>query len=84
MRGDLNFIDSAIKNWLSGMSMEERNEFFDTVYELIMSGEASSPRDIVRPQNIVSYLKTLKMDENMRRIITAKLISLVEAVRKMN
>ncbi len=82
--GDSYFMDSAIKNWLAGMSMEERNEFCDTVYELIMTGDASRPIDIVRPQNMVSYLKTLKMDENMRRIITAKLVNLVKAVRKVN
>ena len=78
------FMDSTIKIWLEGMSMEERNEFIDKVYELIMTGEVSCARDLVRPQNIVSYLKTLKMDENMRRIITAKLVNLVEAVRKGN
>ena len=49
-----------------------------------MNGEASCPRDIVRPQNMVSYLKTLRMDENMRRIITEKLASLMEAARKVN
>ena len=36
------FIDHTLKDWLSSLSMEEREQFSDTVYKLLTSGEKHS------------------------------------------
>lgn len=79
LTGDSLFLDRTLKKWLAGMTNEERNKFFDTVFELLTIGDADRPRDIVRPQNIYTYAKTLHADENMRRIIASELVDLVRA-----
>lgn len=79
LTADSLFLDRTFKAWLSGMSNQDRNEFFDTIYELLTVGNASSPRDIIRPQNIRLYLKTLKTDDTMRRLIASELVSLIQS-----
>lgn len=79
---DSRFLDRTFKDWLAGMSPQERNQFFDTVFELLMIGDANSPRDLIRPQNIRAYFRTLHADENMRRILAAELLNLVESAKK--
>lgn len=75
------FIDRAIKNWLSGMTMEDRSNFVDTVYELLTKGGASRPADLIQPQNVRTYLKTLNEDESKRRIIAEELASLIQSMK---
>lgn len=71
------FIDRTIKNWLAGMTMEERSNFVDTLYELLTVGGASLTAELINPKNVRTYLKTLNENENKRRIIAEKLASLV-------
>lgn len=76
---DSRFLDRTFTTWLAGMSREERNAFFDTLFDLLMVGDTSRPRDIMRPQNLRAYFKTLKGDETMRRTIVSELISLADS-----
>lgn len=83
MSADTRFLDKTIKKWLAGMSLPERNEFVDTVYELLSKGGASKPQHLIRPQNIRTYLKALNSDENMRRIIAGELTSLIQSAKSI-
>ena len=82
LSADSRFLDRTFKNWLAGMSPQERNEFFDTVFELLMIEDTNHPRDIMRPQNIKSYIKTLQSDDNMRHVIASELANLVRSARR--
>ena len=79
---DSKFLDKTFKNWLAGMTNEERNEFFDSVFDLLMTVDTSRPIDIIRPQNIKNYIKTLQSDNNMRHVIASELANLVRSARK--
>ena len=76
------FLDMTIKEWLSGMSSEERNEIVDTVFDLLSIGNVSSVFDLIHPKNVRTYLKTLSSDGNLRKILSDEFMSLIEAARK--
>ena len=79
---DSKFLDRTFKSWLAGMSNEERNEFFDSVFELLMIDDTNRPRDIIRPQNIKNYIKTLQSDHDMRHVIASELANLIRSARR--
>ena len=78
---DNRFLDRTIKNWLSGMSNEDRSAFVDTVYELLSTGGAKKTYHLLRPQNIRSVIKTLNADENVRRLLATELAELIQSAR---
>jgi len=78
---DSKVIDKALKNWLAGMSLEERSNFIDAVYEILISGGASQTMDLVQPKNVRTYMKTLSSDEKKRRLIASELAALVQSVK---
>lgn len=82
LTADSRFLDRTFKNWLSKMSKEERSEFFDTVFELLESTGAEHAGEIIRPQNVRSYLKTLQSNEYMRNILASELASLALSARQ--
>ena len=79
LTADSRFLDRTFKTWLAGMTPEERNEFFDAVFDLLMLENASKPVDILRPQNLKALFQTLHMDEERRNIITSVLLELAQA-----
>jgi hypothetical protein len=76
------FLDLTIKEWLSGMSIAERNEIVDTVFDLLSIGNVSNVFDIIHPKNARTYLKTLTTNGELRRILSEEFLSLMEAARK--
>jgi hypothetical protein len=76
------FLDLTIKEWLSGMTNQERNEIVDAVFDLLSIGEAKSVFDLIQPKNVRAYLKTLASDGQLRRILSEEFLSLMEAARK--
>ena len=78
---DSQFINRTFKIWLAGMSQAERNAFFDTVFDLLMSEEVPRPLDILRPQNLKGYVKTLKSDAYARRIIATEMANLLRSAK---
>lgn len=81
LTADSRFLDRTFKNWLSKMTNEERSAFFDTVFELLESTGAERADEIIRPQNVRAYLKTLKTNEYMRNILASELVRLVSSAR---
>lgn len=78
---DSRFLDRTLKTWLAGMTPEERGEFFDAVFGLLMTENASRTRDILRPQNLRAYLRGLKEDDVRRKVILSELAELVQSAR---
>lgn len=78
---DSRFLDRTFKTWLAGMTTEERNEFFDTVFDLLMIEDTNHPLDILRPQNLKAYFQNLTGDSNVRKIIGAELENLIQSAR---
>ena len=79
---DSRFLDRTFKTWLSKMTNEERSAFFDTVFELLESTGAERTEEIIRPQNVRAYLKTLQSNESMRNVLASELVRLVSAARQ--
>lgn len=79
---DSHFLNMTIKNWLSGMTIEERNEIVDTVFDLLAVGDVDNVLEIIHPKNIRNYLRTLTMDGKIRRILSEEFVNLMEAARK--
>lgn len=79
---DSKFLDMTIKEWLSGMTNEERNEIVDTVFDLLAIGNVNNVFDIIHPKNVRTYLKTLTTNGELRRILSEEFMSLIEAARK--
>lgn len=82
LTGNSQFLDRTLKGWLGSMTVEERNRFVDTVYSLLTAGDASHVREILRPQNLAAYVRTLREDEAMRKVIGAELSGLLQAARE--
>jgi hypothetical protein len=82
LTADSRFLDRTFKHWLSQMSNEERGAFFDTVFELLESTGAEHTGEIIRPQNVRAYLKTLKSNEYMRTVLASELVRLVASARQ--
>ncbi len=79
---DSHFLERTFKLWLAGMTNEERSEFFDVLFDLLMMENASRPSHVIRPQNLVALFKTLQMDEDRRRVLTSVLMELLEAAKQ--
>ncbi len=75
------FLNQTIRNWLSGMTVQQRNEVVDTVFDLLSIGDTKSVFDIIQPKNIGGYLRALVTDGKTRRILSDELLSLFEAAR---
>lgn len=82
LTADSRFLDRTFKNWLSKMSNEERSAFFDTVFELLESTGAERTGELIRPQNVRSYLKTLQTNDSMRNLLASELANLVLSARE--
>ena len=78
---DSRFLDRTFKTWLAGMTTEERYQFFDTVFDLLMTEEADRPLDIFKPQNLKAYIQNLTTDGNLRRIIGSELENLIQSAK---
>jgi len=76
------FLNKTITAWLEDMTLEERNEVVDTLFDLLSTGDVNSALEIIHPKNIRNYLKTLKSDENIRKRLSEELASLVIAAWK--
>lgn len=76
-------INKTLKNWLAGMSLEERELFIDTIYEILTENGASHIMDLIQPKNVRSYMKIFT-DEKKRQIISTELIALIQAIKKSN
>ena len=78
---DSQFLDKTIRAWLADMTREERSEFFDTLFDLLMQEGATRVRDIFRPQNILASFKAMQEDGSILTTLSAQLGKLAEAAK---
>lgn len=76
------FFNQTVKRWLADMSLKQRNEIVDTVFNLLGSGDAQSLFDIVQPKNMKNYLRILTTDAQMRKTLSKELMNLLEAAHQ--
>lgn len=63
-------IDRTLKNWLSGLSNEQRETVVDTLYEMLSSGDAKTVKEALDPKNLVNTLHAA-LDADPRDLFTA-------------
>ena len=76
------FLDKTFKNWLAGMSNEDRSAFFDTVFDLLGAGGADQVQDLLHPDSVRSFFRGLKSDEKSRHILSSELRGLLTAAKE--
>ena len=77
------FVNQTVKQWLASKTLEERNAFVDAVFGLLGTGEVDNAKEIMMPWNIISYVRTLNEDEEMRRIIGKEMTSLFRTATRL-
>ncbi len=80
---DSQFLDRTFKEWLAGMTKQERSAFFDSIFDLAMAGGASDARDLLKPQNLRTFFKNLQEDETARTTIFTELGDLLESAYRV-
>lgn len=75
------YLDLTIKNWLAQMTMEERNEVVDTLFDLLSVGNVDNVLDIIQPKNVRNYLWNLVSNGRARRVLSAEFFHLIEAAK---
>lgn len=79
---DSRFIEQTLKLWLETMSMEQRNELVDVVFDILASGKAIHTNEILHPQNLKEYYKSLSADEHKRNLLAKEITSLLRSARR--
>lgn len=78
---DSRFLDQTIKNWLKDMSMEDRNQVVDAIFDLLSVGDVENVFEILQPKNIRNYIRVLSSDSALRRVLSEEFFSLLDAAR---
>ena len=79
---DSRFLDAAIKTWFSEMTDQERGHLVDVLFTLLGTGGVDNALDIFHPRNTLNYLKTLTVDDNMRKVLSGEFQSFLDAARR--
>lgn len=77
------FLKQTLTGWLAQLSDTERGEFINGIFSLLMLENASQAKDVLRPQNVLAALKTIRLDEEKRRMLSTVLQELVEAAKQV-
>ena len=62
-------IDRTLKNWLSGLTNEQREAVVDTLYELLSSGDAKTVKQAMEPKNLANALRA-SLDASPQDLLT--------------
>lgn len=79
------FIDETLQNWLSGVPKEERKQFIDIIYSLVLTTNATTCREFSKAKfrNINEVLKQYKnLDADDKKMITKTVSALVTATKE--
>ena len=74
-------IDQVLKRWLEEMTIEERGDFVDTIYEILTQNGQSHLKDLFHPQHLPSYFGAIT-DGKKRSILHGELKVLMNSIRK--
>lgn len=76
------FLDLTIKNWVEEMSIQERNEIVDAVFDFLTVEGVEDVFDLIQLKNLRSYFRTFASDGELRRRFSEEIQSLITAARK--
>ena len=77
------FVGKTMKSWLASMSSQERNEFFDAVFGLLMTDNTESVWDMLKPQTLLAYIRNLRTNEPMRNLLTTELDKFIQSAKQV-
>ncbi len=69
--------DKAIKSWINGLTSEEREEFVETVFEILQSVSNGTVIELAKPQNIYALIHNFHMTDEEKRIMIMKCMTLL-------
>ena len=75
------FLDRTLTAWLEGMSNQERRDFIEWIFEILMQEKVSQPKDLLRPQNLLAALRTIRAEHEKRQMSSAILQGLLESAK---
>ena len=76
------FLDATIKAWFADMTNEERNQLVDVMFGLLGTGGVDMVQEIISPKNILNYIKTLRGDANLRRVLSSEFTGFIESAKR--
>lgn len=79
---DSRFVDQTIKNWLNDMTIAERDEIVDAIFDLLKAGESDNVFEILHPKNIRNYIRVLSKNGAMRQVMSEEFLGLLDAARQ--
>ncbi len=82
LTADSRFLNQTIRNWLAEMTLEDRTEAVEAIFDLLEAGQVESVSDILKPQNVFAYFKAMNRNEGIRRVLGDEFLSLVDAAKK--
>lgn len=62
-------MDRTLKNWLAGLTREQRETVADTLYELLSSGDARTVKEALEPKNLANALRA-SLDADPKDLLT--------------
>ena len=74
-------INETITAWLATHSNAERSAFVEALFDLVEAGDADQTGELLRPRNIQSYIKTLVLDEEARRLLATELSGMLRTAK---
>ena len=77
------FLERTLASWLASMDMEQRNEFFDALFGLLMTDNTIDVRDMLRPQTLLAYLRNLITNQPMRNVLSTELEKLIHSAKQV-
>ncbi len=73
--------DLTLKNWIRELTLEQREQFCNALYQVLTSDNAFTLSDLVSPKNRW-ILRGIKMDADVRRVLLQTLRALLSARAK--
>ncbi len=74
-------VDETIKSWLAGLSVEEREHFINTLFEILEASDAEHIDELIRPGNLFAILRKLEgEEEETKKMLVDILVRFVKAV----
>lgn len=77
------FIDMALKDWLTGMTSEFRGKFIDGVYAILASSDATTLGELVSGKSAIAIIKAMKnTDEETKEMLSEAFRILRQSMKK--
>ena len=74
------FVDQTLRLWMDSMTPEERSNFVDTLFSMLQSSGAERVNELMKPRNLLNYLKILSTDEKTRDILSEQIGELIDSI----